>query len=146
MKGVETLGKYLIKGQQSRRIITLQEGIDKGETIFIVKHIQVAEHILVFDIGPAEGHGLVKYGECIPHCSVRLVSYHMQGFIVDGDILIFRHHPEVADDVVHRNPVEIIGLASGQDGRENLVLFRGGKDEYGMCRRLLQCLEEGIES
>ena len=69
----------------------------------------------------------------------------MKRLVIYRYVFAGSHHPEVADDVVNGNPVEIIGLAAGQDGRKNLVLFRCRKDEDCMCRRLLKCFEKGIE-
>ena len=48
-------------------------------------------------------------------------------------------------DVVDRDPLEIIYLATAQDGGYHLVLFRGGQDKNGVGRRFLERLEECVE-
>ena len=69
----------------------------------------------------------------------------MERLIVDLDILLVGYIPEVEDHVWNRDPVEVVGLTTGQDRRENFVLLCGGENEYRMCRRLLKGLEEGVE-
>ena len=69
----------------------------------------------------------------------------MKRLVINRYVFAGSHHPEVADDVVNGDSIEVIGLAAGQDGRKNLVLFRCRKDEDCMCRRLLKCFEKGIE-
>ena len=43
------------------------------------------------------------------------------------------------------NRAQVEALAPRDDGREDLVGFGGGKDEFYMCGRLLQGLQEGIK-
>ena len=69
----------------------------------------------------------------------------MQGLIVDVNVLLRRYLPEIHHDIRNADAVEIVSLATGENGRKNLVLLRGRKNEYGVGRRLLQCLEEGVE-
>ena len=69
----------------------------------------------------------------------------MQGVVGDIHIFLCRNIFQVADNILHPDAVEIVGLAAGQDGGENLVLLCGGKDEDGILRRFLKCLEKGVE-
>ena len=78
MQRIESLRENLIKCQQCRRIISLQECIHQRETVFIIQYIQVAQHILIFHVGAAEGYRLVEYGKRITHRSVCLVGNHMK--------------------------------------------------------------------
>ena len=110
--------------------------------MLIVQDIEVADHVLVFHVIAAEGHGLVENRERIPHRPVRLPGDYMQGLIVDVNVFLRRYLPEILHDVGNADAVEVVGLAAGEDGRKNLVLLRGRKNEDGMGRRLLQCLEE----
>ena len=145
MKGIESLSKHLVKCQKGRRIISFEKSINKRKTVFIIQNIQIAEHILILDISTAESHGLVKDCKRIAHRAVSLVGYDMKRLVIDGDTFIGGHHPEVSHDVLDGDPVEIICLASRENGWKDLVLFSSGKNEYSMCRWLLKCLEEGIE-
>ena len=113
--------------------------------MLIVQDIEVADYVLVFHVIAAEGHGLVENRERIPHRPVRLPGDYMQGLIVDVNVLLRRYLPEILHDIRNADAVEIVSLAAGENGRENLVLLRGRKNEYGVGRRLLQCLEEGVE-
>ena len=145
MKGIEALCQDFVKREKRRRIISFKEGIHKGEAIFIIQHVQIAEDILIFHIRSAERHCLVEYGQGIAHRSVSLVSYHMKRLVIYRNTFAGCHHPEVPDYVVDRDPVEIICLAPRQDSRKNLMLFCGRKNEYRMCRRFLESLEKCVE-
>ena len=70
---------------------------------------------------------------------------HMERLVVDGHVLAGSDHAEVLHYVIDRDPVEVVSLTARQDGRKNLMLFSSRKDEYSMCRRFLEGLEEGIE-
>ena len=47
--------------------------------------------------------------------------------------------------VRHRDAVEVKNLAARENGRKNLVLFRGGQNEHCVRRRLFQGLQKRIE-
>ena len=49
------------------------------------------------------------------------------------------------DRVRNGHSLEIVNLTSTENGRQNLVLFRGRQDKDDMRWWLLQCLEECIE-
>ena len=145
MQGIEPFGKNLIEGQECFRIISCEECVCQREGIFIVEHIQILQHILVLDFCAAEGDCLVEYCQRVPHCPVRLVGYDMQGFVIDVDSFLFSDSPELFYYIVDCYPVEVVCLASRQDGRQYLVLFCGGEDEDCMCRRLFESLQESVE-
>ena len=113
--------------------------------MLVVQDIEVLEHILVSDIRAAEGHGLVEYREGVPHRPVCLMGYDMQGFIVDLYVFLLGYMPEVLYNVLNGNPVEVVCLASGQDGRQYFMLFCRCEYENGVCGRFLECLEESVE-
>ena len=52
---------------------------------------------------------------------------------------------EVTDDVINSHAVEVVNLTTAQDGSQELVLLRRGKDEDGMAGWFFQCLEKSIE-
>ena len=146
MQRIEALGEHLVKSQQGRRVIPLQERIHQGKTIFIVQHIKIAQDILILHLCAAERDSLVEDGQRVTHRTVSLMRDHVQRLVVDGDVLTFCHHPEVLHDVLHRDPVEVVGLATRKDGRKDLMLLCSRKNEYRVCRRFLQSLEERVES
>ena len=69
----------------------------------------------------------------------------MKRLVIDGYTFVGSHHPEVLHNIFDRDPVEIVCLATRQDGRKNLMLFRRRQNEDSMCRRLFEGLEEGVE-
>ena len=145
MQGVESFGKDLVKGQEGFPVIPGEEIIHQGERIVVVQDIEVPDDILVFDVGSAERHSLVEDREGVAHRSVGLLGDHVEGLVVDLYVFFRGYIPEIQDHVRDRDPVEVVCLAAGQDRRENLVLLCCGENEYGVCRRLLKSLEEGVE-
>ena len=146
MQSIEAFCQHFIKSQQCRGVIPLQECIHQRKAIFIVQHIQIAQDVLIFHICAAERNSLVEDRKRITHCTVSLMCYHMQGLIVDCNVLADCHHPKVLHNILDCDPVEIIGLATRKNCRKDLVFLSGRKNEYSMRRRFLQSLEKGIES
>ena len=146
MLGVETFGEDLVEGEHRRGIIPRPESIHQPEGILVVQDIEIADHILIMDIRAAESHGLVEDGKRVAHGTVGLLGDDVERLIVDGDILLSGDVAEVLHDIGYADAVEVIGLAAGQDRWQDLVLLGSRKDEDRMCRRLLQGLEESIES
>ena len=93
-----------------------------------------------------EAHHLIEDREGITHTTIRLLGDHVECLwlrldpLARGDIGQVFHHVSNAD------AIEIINLTAGKDGREHLMLLRRGQDEERMMGRLLQCLQESIES
>ena len=52
---------------------------------------------------------------------------------------------QVLLDVFHRNAVEFVALAAGEDGERDFLRLRGGQDEKHMGRRFFQGFQERIE-
>ena len=146
MQGIEPFCQYLVEREQGGLVISRQEIVNERERILIVEHIEVLDHILIMHIPPAECHCLVEYRQSVPHGPVRLAGNDMKRLVIYRDALLGGYAAQVPDNVVHSDPVEIVCLAAGQDRRKDLVLLRGGKNEYRIGRRFLQCLEEGVES
>ena len=146
MQRIETLAQDLIENQQRRTVILRQKSIHQTETILVIQDIQIPDHIRVMDVRTAESHCLVENSKRIAHRTVSLVSDHMQRLVIHRDALLSGDIPQIPHDVRHADTIEIIGLATAQDGRDDLMLLSGGKDEDRVCRRLLESLQERIES
>ncbi len=142
---IEPLGQYSVKFQKRGRIVIGQHIFRHIETMLIVKDIEISDYILIFHFRTAERHGLVENSEGIAHRSVRLTRNYMQRFIVYTDSFLVRYLPQIEHDIRNPDTVEVIRLASGQNRRQHLMLLGCREYEYRVCRRLLQCLEEGIE-
>ena len=87
MQGIETFGQDFVKCHQGRWIISLQEGIDQRETVFIIQDIEVSQYILITYVSTAESNRLVENRQCIPHRAISFMSYDVEGLVVDGNIL-----------------------------------------------------------
>ena len=145
VQGVEALGQDLVKGEERAGVVPCQEVIYQGEGELVVQYVQVADDVFVFDVLSAEGHRLVEDGERVAHGTIGLGGYYVEGFVVYLYAFFFRDTLEVAHHVGDGDAVEVVGLASAQDGGKDLVLLGGGQDEDGVCRGFFQCFEEGVE-
>ena len=93
-----------------------------------------------------EGHALVQQTQGIPHGSVRRPGDIGQGLLLHLDSLRpgeFLQPPHQRRD---GDPFEIVSLAPGEHRDGNSVGLRGGEDEDHVGRRLLQSLQQGVES
>ena len=88
MLGVEALGQDLVEHKHSGCIISIPESIHKLERVFVVKDIEVPDYVFIVDFSAAESHGLVEDGEGVAHCTVGLLGYDVQTFIVDAYALL----------------------------------------------------------
>ena len=123
----------------------MQSRIHYFEIVFVVEHIEVADYILVVHVGATESNSLVEYGQSITHRSVRLAGNHMERLVVYVDALPCGYGTEVHHYVRHADPVEIVGLAARENGRDDFVLLCCAEDENRMRRRFLKGLQEGVE-
>ncbi len=96
-------------------------------------------------VASAEKHGLVIHRQGVAHAAVRLLSYDMKRFVVVGDTLAIGYEPEIPHHVVYLYALEIVYLATRKYRRYDLMFLGGRQYEYGMCGRLLQRLEKGVE-
>ena len=145
MEGVEALGKHFVKGQEGLGVVPGEEIVHQGEAVFVVEDVEVADDVFVLHGGAAEGYRLVEDGQRVAHGPVGLHGDDVEGLVVDGHAFLDGDVAEVADDVGDGDAVEVVGLAAAQDRREDLVLLGRRQDEDGVCRRLLEGLEEGVE-
>ncbi len=145
MQGIEALGQNFIEREHRRSIIPGKEILHEREGIFIIKDIQVLKNILIFNLSATEGHRLVENRQRVAHRSVSLHRDDMQRLIINADALFPGNIPQLLHDIVHRDTVEIISLATGKDGRENFVLLSRGEDENRVLRRFLEGFQESVE-
>ena len=109
---VEALGKHLVQKQECAFVVTPEGCVNYFEIVLVVEHIEVADNIFIMDLGAAECHSLVEYGEGIAHRAVRLTGNHMERFVIYGDVLPVGNRAQVHHDVGHTDAVEIIGLTT----------------------------------
>ena len=112
MQGIETFGKYIVEFEKSRPVIPGQKRIRQRKGIVVIQYVEISDYLFVFHILSAESHGLVKYGQRIPHGPVRLHGYDMERLVIDGHSFFQGYGPEIPHDTLHRDPVEIVSLAA----------------------------------
>ena len=94
----------------------------------------------------AEHRRLVEDRKGIAHAAIGLLGDEVQCLLLVGDALLAGHHLQVVHDFGHVHAVEVIDLATRDDGGQNLVLLGGGENENHIRWRLLQGLEKRVES
>ena len=86
--------------------------LGQPEIMVVIQNIEVLDDLFVGNGRAAEGYGLVKKREGIPHGPIGFLGQNVQGILFDlygflmGDLL------EVADNVRNGDPVEVVGLAT----------------------------------
>ena len=143
--GIESFPEHFVQQHHGIRGLVVQKVIHQAEIVFIVQYVQVFNHSLVGDVSSREAGHLVEDGKCVTHTSVRFLGNDGQGFRLGLDAFFLGHVLQVSHGILHVDAVEVINLASAQDGRQNLMLLGGGQNEDGMMRRLLQRFQESIE-
>ena len=143
--GVEALRKDFIQHQQGAGVIPGKEIVHKLETVLVIQDIEVAHYIPIPYRCAAEGYGLVENGKGVAHSSISFPGNDMQRLIIYVYALLGGDGTQIAHYVRDADAAEVISLAAAQNGREYLVLLGRGKDEDGVCRRLLKGLEKSIE-
>ena len=103
--------------------------------MLVVQDIEISDDILILHIGTAKRHRLVENRERVTHCPVSLAGDDVERLVINIDILLGRDVAQIPHYVRNADTVEIVGLAPGQDRRQNLVLLGGRQDENRMCRR-----------
>ena len=132
MQRVESLRKDAVEGHKRRPILPPEEVLRKGEAVLVIQDVEIPDYVLIMDIRAAEGNGLIEDREGIAHCAVRLLCDFVERLIIDRDALLLRYAAKVMDHIAYGDTVEIVSLAAGEDGREYLVFFGGGKYEYSV--------------
>ena len=128
MQGVEALVQDFVEQNKGGGVVSGQEGIYQTEAVLVVQHSEVANHVFVFNVGSAEGYALVEQGEGVAHGAVGLLGYHVDALVVY--LYSFRrgYCLDIPGDIGNGDAVEVVGLAAGKDGGQNLVLLGGAED------------------
>ena len=119
--------------------------VDNLKVVFAVKHVQVLNHLLVGDVTLTERCCLIEDREGIAHTAISLLGDYCQCLLLVGDTFLLGHMLQVVDSVAYGHTLKVVYLATAQDGRQYLMLFGGGQNEYHVCRWLLQRLQECVE-
>ena len=84
--------------------------------IVAVEHVQVLDHLLVSDVAHAETGSLVEDREDRAYLR-QPFGYHGERLLFILYAFLLSHHLQVVDGVGYRHSLEVVNLASAQDGR-----------------------------
>ena len=125
--------------------LVLQTQVDDLEVVLGIEHVQVLNHFVVGDVPLTERGCLVEDGEGIAHTAVSLLGDDGEGLFLEGDAFLLCHALQMVDGVADGHALEVVDLATAEDGGEYLVLLGGGENEDDVCRGFLEGLQERIE-
>ena len=91
------------------------------------------------------GGALVQERERIAQAPIGANGDEVRCVVGQGKVALFGDMEQVLLDVFHRNAVEFVALAAGEDGERDFLRLRGGQDEKYMGRRFFQGFQERIE-
>ncbi len=143
--GREAFAQHLVQEQERRPVVARCGEVGEVEVGVVIEDVQRAGHFAEIERGAAEGHRLVEHAERVAHTAVGFRRDEVQRFVVVGDSLLAGDVFQVGHTVLHADAVEVVDLATGEDGGDDLVFLGRGEDEDGVCGRLFEGLEEGVE-
>ena len=141
----EASGKHLVEGDKSLDIIPCTQHIRNREVGVIIKDIERRGHILIVERRAAERHRLIEHRQRIAHTAIGLMSNEVESLVVGLNTLLRGDVAQILNAIFHLYAVEVVYLATRQDGGYNLMLLGRRKDEYSVTRWLLQRFEKGVE-
>ena len=141
----ESPREHVVEREQRLDIVARQERFGHAEVGVVVQYVERLGHLLIAEFLPAERNGLVEHRQGVAHAAVGFLCDQVERLVVGGDSLLRGDVFEVFHGVLDADAVEVVDLAAGEDRRDNLVFFGGRQDEDGVCGRLLERLEEGVE-
>ena len=142
---VEAFLEHLAQQEQAVGHAAFEEMVHQPEVILLVQDVEVLADALVGQVASGEADHLVEDGEGVAHASVSFLCDECERLGLGRVAFLLCHVHEVLHGVLRRHALEVVHLASAQDGGQYLVLLGGGEDEDDVGGRLLQGLEEGIE-
>lgn len=119
--------------------------IGSAEIVIVIENTEVIDYVLITHLIPAKGGNPVEYGQSIPEGSIGLLGDNTQAAFLGFYIFLLGNGLQMPHNILHRDAPKIVNLAPGENGRNDLVLFRSSQDENGMGWWFLQGFEEGIE-
>ena len=135
----------LIHGAQGIDGVAFQNVPCQGGHGFAGGEAKDIQHVLLGDLVSAEGHELIQHGLRIAHAALRALADGVGGLFIEVHTLQLRDVQQVLGNDRIGDAAQVKALAAADDGGQDLVGLRGGKDELHVLRRLLQRLEQRIE-
>ena len=143
--GVEATANRVVEHHQGCGQIALQGIVGNAEERVRIEQVEVVDGGLVGHIAAGERGDLVEDRKRITHTAIGLACNDLQGTWFHADTLLPGNIGQLLNDVLRRDTLEVIGLATAQDRGQDLLLLGGAHHEDGVLRRLLQRLEECVE-
>ncbi len=91
------------------------------------------------------GQHLLEQRLRVAQAALGLAGDQRDGLVGEGDLLACDGAAQLGDQGGEVDPAQVVALAARQHRGEDLVGIRGGEDELGVRRRLLQRLQQRIE-
>ena len=145
MTAIEAAPNDLIEQNHDVSNLVFQCKVDDAEVVVGIEHVQVFDDLLIGDGALTERHCLVEDAQRVAHSAISLLGNHCQRLLFILDAFLLGHVLQMGDGILHRHAFEVVDLTTRDDGWQNLVLLRGGKDEDDVCRRFLKRLQECVE-
>ena len=142
---IKAFCQHAIQEQHHLRHLVFQCVVYDIEIVVGIEHVEIFDNLLIGDIALTEACCLVEDGESIAHTSVCLFGYQRQCLFFIGDAFFFSHHLQVVDGALHGHTLEVVDLATREDGWQYLVFLGSGKDKDDMSWWFLKSFEERIE-
>ncbi|GFI53715.1 hypothetical protein IMSAGC022_00307 [Alistipes sp.] len=141
----EAAAEHVVETQQGLYVVACQQQVCHVEVGVVVQHVERGGYLLVVELRAAERYGLVEHRQGVAHTAVGLARDEVQSLIVGLDPLLRGYVSQILHAVLDAYAVEVVYLASREDRGDDLVLLGGGQNEYGVCRRLFERFEKGVE-
>ena len=98
------------------------------------------------DPAHAKGGQLLEGGQGIAHAAAGVADHQVEGPRLVGEALLVAHVGQVVAHLLRRDGVEVEALDAAEDGGEDLLRVGRAHDEGHARRRLLEGLEQAVES
>ena len=123
------MGEDVVEEQQRSRDVMAERCVHELEIVVRVEDIEYGDGLLVRDGCTAESYELVEDREGVTHATVCLLRNDVEGIFGDGDAFVRGNRLQISDGVGYGDAVEVINLATAEDGRQDLMFLRRREDE-----------------
>ena len=123
------------------------DAFEQGDGLGPVGQPQHVAHRVGLDHLTALGldQGLIQQRQAVTHRPLGRARDQGQGVGLDLHAFAVGDPAQVFDQDLRLDPTQVEPLAPAQDRHRNLADLGGGEDEFGVGRRLLQRLQQGVE-
>ena len=129
MRSVEAMGEDVVEEQQRSRDVMAERCVHELKIVVGVEYIEYRYRLLIGDGRTAESYELVEDREGVTHAAVCLLRDDVQRIFGHGDAFVRGNRLQISDGVRDGDAVEVIDLATAEDGRKDLMFLRRREDE-----------------